>query len=160
MNVLVSGGSRGLGLGICRALLQRGDRVASFARSATPEVEALAGEFGDAFRFSAADATDSDAMRAVVTGMEQEWGGIDGLVNNAAVGQDALLAHLAPEEVGTLLRINLEAPILLTRAVGRPRRPPRRWWWPRSCASPGRRRACGPGPWCAAGGARAAPAAS
>jgi 3-oxoacyl-[acyl-carrier protein] reductase len=118
--VLVSGGSRGLGLAIVRHRLELGDRVATFSRTPTPELEALAAEVGrDVLLTRCIDALDFDAVGRWVREMAEAFGRIDGLVNNAAIGQDSLLAHTAPNEISRIVRTNLEAPIVLTREVVR-----------------------------------------
>jgi len=117
--LLISGGSRGLGLALVRHLLAGGHAVATFARGATPAVEALAREHPDRFLFTALDARDARATQGFVGTVAERFGGIDGLVNNAAVGQDHLLVNLSPERITELLEINVRAPVLLTRAVVR-----------------------------------------
>ncbi|HTR97851.1 MAG TPA: SDR family NAD(P)-dependent oxidoreductase [Candidatus Acidoferrales bacterium] len=117
--ILLSGGSRGLGLALVRHLLAGGHAVATFARNETPAVAALAREQGDRFLFSAFDGRDAAATQRFVAAAIERFGGIDGLVNNAAVGQDHLLVNLSPERITELLEINVRAPVLLTRAVVR-----------------------------------------
>jgi 3-oxoacyl-[acyl-carrier protein] reductase len=118
--VLVSGGSRGLGLAIVRHRIALGDRVATFSRTRTPELDALAAEVGeDVLLARPIDALDFDAVMSWVRDVADAFGRIDGLVNNAAIGQDSLLAHTAPGEIARIVRTNLEAPIVLTREVVR-----------------------------------------
>lgn len=114
-NIVVSGGSRGLGLCIVRHLLEAGHAVATFARSATPAMAQLAAAHPGRFRFEACDGRDLKRLTELLKAFEAECGALHGLVNNAAVGQDNLLVHMAPESVHELLAINVEAPILLTR---------------------------------------------
>jgi 3-oxoacyl-[acyl-carrier protein] reductase len=111
---IVSGGSRGLGLEIARHLLARGGRVATFARTAMPELEP-----GDRVLARRLDATATENVAAFVSETVERFGRIDALVNNAAVGQDSLFVHTAPERIDEILRTNLAAPMLLTRAVVR-----------------------------------------
>jgi len=115
--ILVSGGSRGLGLATVRACLERGARVATFARNPTEAVKALSERFPDRFRFAPLDATDDAAVEAFVGDAATAFGGVQGLVNNAAIGQDHLLANMPQDEIGRLIEINLRAPIVLTRLV-------------------------------------------
>lgn len=117
--VLVSGGSRGLGLAIVTDLLSRGVKVATFSRSTTPELEALAAEYGDALLFAALDGTDSKGVAAFLKQATATLGPVDGLVNNAAIGQDSLHVHTSPERIEAILATNLLAPLLLTRAFTR-----------------------------------------
>ena len=117
--VIVSGGSRGLGLVLVKHCLAHGCAVATFARSATPEMAQLAAENPGKFLFEPFDSADTAAMDAFVGKVAAMWGGIYGLINNAAIGQDHLLANMPPEIIGQILDVNLKAPILLTRAVVR-----------------------------------------
>jgi 3-oxoacyl-[acyl-carrier protein] reductase len=119
MRLLVTGGSRGLGLEIVRHYLAQGWRVATLARADTAELEACRASHGPSFRFAAIDSADTARVEGYVTELVHAWGGLDGLVNNAAIGQDHLLANMPPEEIDHLLAVNLRAPILLTRMVVR-----------------------------------------
>ena len=117
--VLVSGGSRGLGLGLVRALLGYGHKVATFSRSTSPDVRSLGKEFPDTFRFVEADIADQDQTAGVIAEAEQSLGPIGVLVNNAAVVNEALLARQAVEDIDRLIDINLRGTLLLTRQVVR-----------------------------------------
>src|SRR5262245_24945569 len=88
---LISGGSRGLGLGIARALLAEGCRVAAFSRKASPEVEALVAANEGRMAFRAADLGDAEGAAEVARWAEGALGGIDFLVNNAGVLHESLL---------------------------------------------------------------------
>jgi 3-oxoacyl-[acyl-carrier protein] reductase len=115
--VLVSGGSRGLGLVLVRDILDRGARVATFARTVTPELAELAAEAPAELYVEAVDLTDPGAVEKFVLAATDHLGPIDGLVNNAAVGQDSLLVHTAADRIAALIQTNLTGPLLLTRAV-------------------------------------------
>lgn len=117
--VLVSGGSRGLGLGLARALLGYGHKVATFSRSISPDVRSLDKMFPDSFRFVEADIADQDQTAGVIAEVEQSLGPIGVLVNNAAVVNEALLARQAVEDIDRLIDINLRGTLLLTRQVVR-----------------------------------------
>ena len=113
--VLVSGASRGLGLAMVTDLLERGAKVAAFARTVTPELEALAEKHPDETHFGAVDITDAAQCQAFVKEVEAKLGVVDALVNNAAVGQDSLHVHTAPERIEQIIETNLTAPLVLTR---------------------------------------------
>lgn len=115
--VLVSGGSRGLGLAVVEDVLARGAKVAAFARSLTSELEQLAADRPDDVRVGAVDTTDTAAVAAFLRTVEAELGPVDGLVNNAAVGQDSLHVHTSPERIAAIIDTNVTAPLMLTRAV-------------------------------------------
>ena len=115
--VLVSGGSRGLGLAIVRDTLARGASVATFARTLTPELKDLAAEHPDTLHVGTVDVTDAAGVAAFIREAAARLGPIDALVNNAAVGQDSLHIHTSPEQIAATVATNLTAPLLLTRAV-------------------------------------------
>ncbi len=115
--VVVSGGSRGLGLAIVRDILASGASVAAFARTLTPELEALASAHADRVHVASVDATDRQAVAAFLKAAEARLGPIDALVNNAAVGQDSLHVHTSPDDIARIIETNLTAPLLLARAV-------------------------------------------
>ncbi len=115
--VLVSGGSRGLGLAIVRDTLARGARVATFARTLTPELEDLAAEHPDSLHVGTVDVTDAVGIATFIREAAVRLGPLDALVNNAAVGQDSLHIHTSPEQIAATVATNLTAPLLLTRAV-------------------------------------------
>ena len=115
--IIISGGSKGLGLAMVTHCLERGSAVATFARSETTEVGNLRQRFGETFHFEPLDAGNADAVDGFVQRVQTRSGAIYGLVNNAAVGQDHLLAHIAPATVAAIIATNLTAPILLTRSV-------------------------------------------
>jgi len=119
--IIVSGGSKGLGLAICERLLSSGYRVRTFSRTATLEVENLSAQYGNAgtFEWEKLDATNHDNMSAYVRNIQRKSGHIYALVNNAGINLDMLLPLTQPEEIHRVLSVNLEATILLTRLVSR-----------------------------------------
>lgn len=115
--VIVSGGSRGLGLAMVRSILERGASVATFARTITAELNDLAESFPDRLYVDSVDVTDASALNRFVKRTQEQLGPIDALVNNAAVGQDSMHMHTAPERIEQIIETNLTAPLVLTRAV-------------------------------------------
>src|SRR3989441_11986178 len=89
-NVLVTGGSRGLGLGIARRLTGAGYRVIAVARKESPQLtsamEAAEGAYPGSLRFVACDLAEIDDLPALVKTVRKDVGPIYGLVNNAAGG--------------------------------------------------------------------------
>ena len=117
--VLVSGGSKGLGLAITRSLLKRGASVATFARHETVDTQQLFKTFPGKFAFALGDMTDTASFRGLIKAFEAELGSLTGLVNNAATVAEALLARQDPDDILKLLNTNLIGPLMLTREVVR-----------------------------------------
>lgn len=116
-SIIVSGGSRGLGLHICEQLLKEGNKVATFARSHTDAMDRLAAEYGDAFYFTPLDAVDAAGVARFVAEVADRFGALDSVVNNAAIGQDQLLMHTDLDTIQNIVNINIVGPTLLTRAA-------------------------------------------
>ena len=119
--VLVTGGSRGLGAGIVQSFLDSGDRVATCSRSATDQVAAWRDdpEYADRFLFIEADIADREQSTAFVKAVLAEWGSIDVLVNNAGVARDGILALFSDDDSDTVIDLNLQATIHLSKQVVR-----------------------------------------
>jgi 3-oxoacyl-[acyl-carrier protein] reductase len=122
-NVIVTGGSRGLGLGIARRLAASGYSVIAVARkTAAPLTAAMEtakrGRTG-ALHFAACDLGEIEKIPDLVRGLRKEFGPIYGLVNNAAIGTDGVLATMHNSRIEALVRVNTVSPIVLTKYVVR-----------------------------------------
>jgi 3-oxoacyl-[acyl-carrier protein] reductase len=122
-NVLVTGGSRGIGLAISRKLAGAGYNVIAVARRESDELKAATGEIVKQGRgglhFRAFDLSEVDAIPAFVKELRDEFGAIYGLVNNAGIGTEGLLATMHNTEIEALLRLNVLSPVILTKYVVR-----------------------------------------
>lgn len=115
-NVIVTGATRGLGLAICERLLQVPEyRIIAIGRRPSEAFEALLAAHPDRLIFRACDLADLDGIQPLVSGITREFGPLYGLVNNAAVGLDGLLATQHASEITRTMQINLTSPILLTK---------------------------------------------
>ena len=117
--VLLSGGSRGLGLVILEGLLGEGYRVGTFSRTASPRVEELQRTHAEQFRYFPGDMGPPDSLESVVKMTETEIGPIEALINNAGIALDGVLATMPPSDMEKLIRINLLGTLLLSRHVSR-----------------------------------------
>lgn len=117
--VIVTGGSRGLGLGIVRAYLASGDRVGTCARTRTPEIDALAAEFPGRLVFVPADLARRDEAEAFVKAVIAEWGQVDVLINNAGVARDGVMGLVRDDDIDTVVDLNLKGTFYVTRLVSR-----------------------------------------
>lgn len=119
--VLVSGGSRGLGAALVGDLLRCGHRVATFSRTRSASLEALALEDPAEQRllWRAVDAAHPEQLRRFVAEAARRFGRIDALVNNAAMGVEGLLLLTSDDDVQRCLSLNLQSVIHLTRACAK-----------------------------------------
>jgi 3-oxoacyl-[acyl-carrier protein] reductase len=121
--VIVTGGSRGLGLGIVRRLICDGYDTIAIARRMNDElagtIEAAEASRAGSLRFVPFDLADVAEIPALVKSVRRDCGQIHGLVNNAAAGTPAILGLMATAEIERLIRLNTLSPIVLTKYVVR-----------------------------------------
>jgi 3-oxoacyl-[acyl-carrier protein] reductase len=122
-NVIVTGGSRGIGLAIARRLAAEGYHVIAVARRQSDELKAAMGEAETSapgsIRFNAFDLAEIEKIPGLVKHVRSEFGPTYGLVNNAAVGFHGILATMHNSEIESLVRVNTLSPIVLTKYVVR-----------------------------------------
>src|ERR1700674_1957473 len=109
-NVIVTGGSRGLGLGIARRLSGAGYRVIAVARKQNSELTAAMQEAELAnpgsFHFVPFDLAEIESISDLVRTLRKDFGAIYGLVNNAGISFDGVLALMPTAQIEQLLRVN------------------------------------------------------
>src|SRR5471032_791825 len=100
-NVVVTGGSRGIGLAIARRLAAAGYNVIAVARRESGELSEAIGEVvrqgSGGLHFRAFDLSETDAIPSFVKALRDEFGAIYGLVNNAGIGTEGVLATRSEE---------------------------------------------------------------
>lgn len=116
---LVSGGSRGLGLAVVERLLARGDSVATFSRSGSEALAALAAKHPGRLLTESVDAADASALRGFVERAAAAFGSIDHCIANAAIAHEGVLATATDAEIDAMLVVNLRGSIVLVREVVR-----------------------------------------
>ncbi len=121
--VLVTGGTRGLGLGIAKTLAAAGYCVIALARKPTKELntaiaQAKRGKQG-ALHFVGFDLGKIDEIAELVRSLRHEFGPLFGLVNNAALGLDGALSLMHNSQIEALVRVNTLSPIVLSKYVVR-----------------------------------------
>jgi NAD(P)-dependent dehydrogenase (short-subunit alcohol dehydrogenase family) len=118
-SALVTGAGRGIGRAIALALAREGALITAVSRTAA-ELDTLVGEIeaagGHGFAF-AGDLRDSSVCEAAVAAAAQHHGGLQVLVNNAAVATFANVADTTDEAWDSVIGTNLTAAFRLTRAA-------------------------------------------
>lgn len=117
-NVIVTGGSRGLGFGIALRLREAGYRVVAVARKESAEIAGTGG-MPTPLHFWPCDLADLDAIPALVKHIRAEFGPIYGLVNNAGIGTSGVLANMRAADIERLVRLNTVSPMVMTKHVVR-----------------------------------------
>ncbi len=117
--IVVTGGSRGIGLGVAREFAAAGGKVAILARNAD-QAHAAAREIGSQAAAWSVDVSDENAVNETIGAIAEQWGRIDVLVNNAGVTRDKLLMRMNAEDWEQVLAINLRGTFLCSRAVLKP----------------------------------------
>jgi 3-oxoacyl-[acyl-carrier protein] reductase len=119
-NVIVTGGSRGLGLGIVRRLIAEGYCAVVVARHMSDQLAAAMDQARPAsVQFVPFDLADVHQIPKFVRKLRSDFGPIYGLVNNAAQGSDGALALMQNSQIECLIRLNTLSPIILTKYVVR-----------------------------------------
>jgi 3-oxoacyl-[acyl-carrier protein] reductase len=105
--VLVTGGSRGIGLACANWFLARGDRVAITSRTGAVEHGLDAGM--DRFMSLTCDVTDPEQVTAAYSAIEEAWGPVEVLVANAGITRDTLVLRMSEEAWSEVIDTNLTA---------------------------------------------------
>jgi len=122
-NIIVTGGSRGLGLGITRRLSDEGYRVIVVARQNNDQLSSMMQEAGsshaESVHFIPFDLSEVANIPDLVKRVRGDYGPIYGLVNNAAISFDGVLATMHNSQIERLVCLNTISPIVLTKYVVR-----------------------------------------
>ena len=114
---IITGASAGIGEAVAKKFAKEGANVVLIARRREP-LEKLTSQF-DARRVAvyAMDVTDYSAFANLITEVKARFGSIDYLINNAGAHIRGPAMTIAPENFRQMVRVNLEAPFVLTRMV-------------------------------------------
>jgi 3-oxoacyl-[acyl-carrier protein] reductase len=113
-NILVSGGSRGVGLAIAKKLAGEGYRVFALARHESEELKAaMAAQLS--LHFVPYDLSETGGIAELLRAFKTEYGPLYGLVNNAALGTSGLLSNMHNSDIEKLVRLNTLSPIIVSK---------------------------------------------
>lgn len=118
--VILTGASKGLGLAIARRLAaDPAYRLVALSRSVGADLQDLLDTHPERVHHLRFDAEDIGAIAGLVGEITDNFGRIYGLVNNAGVGADGVLATQHASDISRVLKVNLEAPITLCKYAAR-----------------------------------------
>ncbi|KPM33341.1 3-oxoacyl-(Acyl-carrier-protein) reductase [Croceitalea dokdonensis DOKDO 023] len=121
-NVIITGASRGIGMGIAKVFASNGANVAFTYSSSEAPALALEKELakeGVKAKAYKSNAASFEAAEQLVQEVLNDFGGIDVLINNAGITKDNLLMRMAEDDFDTVIEINLKSVFNMTKAVQR-----------------------------------------
>lgn len=116
--VVVTGGTKGLGLAIVDQLSGEGYTVVAIGRTLSEDLEKLI-QVSSNIKFISYDFSNTEDIKDLAKDITKRYGRIYGLVNNAALGNDGILATMHEADIEVMLKVNIQAPILLTKYLVR-----------------------------------------
>lgn len=122
-NIIVTGGSRGVGLGIVHRLTADGYRTFAVARKMNDQLASMTQQaehsHPGSLHFIPFDLGNIKDIPELIKKLRKDFGPIYGLVNNAALGSNGALAIMHNSQIEHLIRLNTLSPIVLTKYVVR-----------------------------------------
>lgn len=117
MTAVITGGSRGIGLGIAKELLKNGFTVVLSARNEGTEIKRLKNEYCDRVHFVPCDISNINDIEKLVFFVKEKFGKISLLVNNAGVAPKERkdILELMPEDFDYVTDINLKGTFFVTQ---------------------------------------------
>lgn len=114
--ILVTGGTRGIGLAITKKLAEENYTIIATGRTLSNELEELTRK--ENVHFAKLNFP-TDDLYNFTQKLTNTYGPIFGLVNNAAIGLSGILATMHEKQISDLIEINIKGPIILTKYISR-----------------------------------------
>jgi 3-oxoacyl-[acyl-carrier protein] reductase len=114
---LVTGGAKGIGSAIVKRLINDGYKVAFTYNNSEEKAQELCAEMGVECKAYKLDITDSGAVKNVISDIENTFGEIAVLVNNAGIAEQALFTDITDEMWHRMIEANLSGAFYCSRAV-------------------------------------------
>ena len=121
-NILITGGSRGIGKGIVYKLFESGANVAFTYSSSSDAANNIINELvseKNIVKAYKSDASDFHQCENLIKDVIIDFGDIDVLINNAGITKDNLLMRMSEEDFDSVIKINLKSVFNMTKAVQR-----------------------------------------
>ena len=119
-NIVVTGGSRGIGLAIAQRVARSGDRAIAIARSEGEALRGARAAMPEALHFQPCDLLELASFPALARSLRERFGPVYGLVNNAGIGTAGVLATMPDDTIERIVRMNVTSPLALTKYLIRP----------------------------------------
>ena len=117
--VIVTGATKGLGLAITKQLILNGYFVVGISRTSSDDFNQLMESHNSSLYFHSFDFTNTELVSSLAKEIVQTYGRPYALINNAAIGHDGVLATMHEADIHELIKVNIEAPILLAKYISR-----------------------------------------
>lgn len=119
MVAVVTGGSRGIGRAVAEELLKKDFTVIVTARGENSETKAMEKQYADKFFFVPCDISDESDRKALACFIEDKFGKLDLLVNNAGVAprERKDILEITPDDFDFLTEINLKGTFFVTQEL-------------------------------------------
>ena len=120
LNVIITGGSRGIGKGIALAFAKKGANLAftySSSSSSASTLEKQLNSFGIKSKSYKSDASSYNESIDLVNKISSDFDSIDVLINNAGITKDNLLMRISEDDFDDVINVNLKSVFNMTKAV-------------------------------------------
>jgi 3-oxoacyl-[acyl-carrier protein] reductase len=121
-NILITGGSRGIGRATVRAFAERGANVCFTYRANSEAAQSLVDQLrppGRECRAIQAEASDESAMERVIDDMVQDWGSLDVAVANAGIWEEAAIDSMSTQSFERTMSANMTSSFILAKYAAR-----------------------------------------
>lgn len=117
-NIVITGSSRGIGAGIAKVLAAQGARVAiTYVSSREQAEKVLSGLSGEGHAVFELNVASVSSIEKCFQEVEEKFGSIDGLVNNAGITKDQLLLRMKEDDFDSVVNTNLKGSVFCSKQV-------------------------------------------
>jgi len=116
--IVVTGAAQGIGRTVAQTVVALGGKVAAIDLNGDG-IKSLVAELGDNARGHVGSVTDQSLIDGAVEGMVKDWGGVDGLFNNAGIVRAAMIHKMTRQQWDEVINVNLTGVYLCLQSVGR-----------------------------------------
>ena len=118
MKILITGGSRGIGRACVKLFAKQGHEVVFFYRMSSQTADEICKEYNNVSAVKC-DVSDPDEVRTAVAESIEKLGGVDVLINNAAISEYAFFDTISDEQWQKMIGVNLSGTFYVTQEISR-----------------------------------------